>query len=114
MAAQLTQAVLGAEAIKKLAKSVNEILEEVGKLKNFYPSSYSEHDKEGGKWITGVSDGKVFSIYHHPTKWHKASVIGKVNVNGDWVKPGETAVAIATQKLLGGNKSFYDVKKDEK
>ena len=109
--AAVAQAVVAAEAIKSLTKSVNDILQEVQKLKNFYPSTYSEHDKEGGKWITGVSDGKVFSIYYHPTKWHKASVIGKVQVKGDWVKPGEPAVAITTQKLFGGNKSFYDKKK---
>ena len=110
--AALAEAVVIAQGVKTGVKTVNEILQEVKKFKDFYPSKYSQHDKEGGIWITGVEDGKVFSFYYHPTKWHKASVIGKVQVKGDWVKPGQTAIAIATQKWFGGNKSFYNVKKD--
>eukprot|EP00484_Ammonia_sp_Unknown_P001236 CAMPEP_0197024232 /NCGR_PEP_ID=MMETSP1384-20130603/4834_1 /TAXON_ID=29189 /ORGANISM="Ammonia sp." /LENGTH=112 /DNA_ID=CAMNT_0042452585 /DNA_START=15 /DNA_END=353 /DNA_ORIENTATION=+ len=112
MAAAIASTAAAAKGAHVIAKTTVEILEEVQKMQKFYPSSYSRHDKEGGIWITGVEDGKVFSFYYHPTKWHKASVIGKVTVKGDWVKPGETAVAIATRKLMGGNKSFYDVKKD--
>jgi hypothetical protein len=87
----------------------NKVLDQVATAFKWRPSSYTRKEIDGGIWVTAVEDGKILSAFWHPTKAHKTSVIGKVEVRGDWVPAGQTAISIGNSALFG-NKAYYDIK----
>jgi hypothetical protein len=93
----------------QISLDVNKLLDQIVSVANWRPTTFTQRDVAGGIWVTSVEDGKVLSAYWHPSRWHRASVNGKVEVKGDWVEPGKTAISIASSAFFG-NKSYYDLK----
>ncbi|MGL5021408.1 MAG: lactococcin 972 family bacteriocin [Mycoplasmatales bacterium] len=63
---------------------------------------------EGGTWSYGVTN-VVYSNYHHPSRWHSASVI---NYRGEKARDVQGPGAVARTSLKSGwgsDQAFYDV-----
>jgi hypothetical protein len=65
----------------------------------------TKNTPKGGIWKGGNSMGRVFSVYYHPTRWHRTSVN---DVKGAWVAPGEIATTEESSKSLSVDTAKYE------
>lgn len=72
---------------------------------------YKDEEKEGGRWLSLISEKYLISAYYHPTKRHSASVTnGFIKTNKSRVskREGEWAIAFLPTTLFF-NRPFYSV-----
>ena len=69
----------------------------------------SQRFRDGSRFVSKIADGKVCSMFFHPTKWHSATAQGGMFGGNAKSKapPGEWAVAICNVGIMGA-KTFYN------
>ena len=85
---------------------VNDLLRQIGESLSGHRDNYQEQYVNGGRWISTMQNGKVYSMYFHPSKRHSATAKGTTQVRS--IAPaGQWAIAWAA-KAGGGNKTFWN------
>jgi lactococcin 972 family bacteriocin len=85
---------------------VNDLLRQIGQAIGGSRDNYQEQRVNGGRWISTMQNGKVYSMYFHPSKRHSATAKGTTQARSI-AGPGQWAVAWAA-KAPWGNKTFWN------
>jgi hypothetical protein len=85
---------------------INQLRSQIGQAAGGRRDNYQEQYVNGGRWISTVQDGKVYSMYYHPTNRHSATAKGTTQVRSI-APPGQWAIAWAA-KAVSGNKTFWN------
>ena len=81
-----------------------------GEIKNYFGKEMGTvQHRDGGLFISNISDGKMMSAYWHPDRKHSATCLhGDKIIQRAVSDPGYWAIAYAKCSIFGGNKCKYN------